>query len=58
MKKLVMASLFGMVLVFSACSHKHGGCSDGACKMDKKDCGHCGAKKDEAKADTKTEDKK
>ena len=50
-----MLSLLSLSLLFSACAHKHcGGCKDGACKMEKKDCG-CGHKHDEVK---KTEEKK
>lgn len=57
MKKLIMASLIGMTLVFSACAHKHGGCSDGSCKMEKKECPHCAGKKEESST-AKPEDKK
>ncbi len=56
MKKFMMACLVGITLVFSACAHKHGSadcCKDGACKMEKKDCAHCGTKKDDAKTEEK-----
>lgn len=58
MKKLAMICFMGMTLVFGACAHKHGGCKDGSCKIEKsekKDC-DCGEHKSAEPA--KTDEKK
>ncbi len=53
-----MICFLGMTLVLGACAHKHGGCKDGSCKMEKsekKDC-DCGEHKPAEPA--KTDEKK
>lgn len=49
MKNLIMICLLGTSLIMSACAHKCGTCTEGSCKMEKKDGAHCGHHKEEAK---------